>query len=155
ATRHVVHGQLALFLGESLLILPVPADRDAVPAQDGAFFRREEAVVRLIGPVRAMPQVGGLAVAVANAVEAVEDPPVMRGMDLGIVRPSVGDDAVAARRIEMVKDLIGTDATRGGGLVETLIVVAQDRPLAEKEIRVVAGVIVPDEALGARRRVGR
>src|SRR5262249_5812609 len=117
AARHVVHGQLALFLGEGLLILPVPADRYAVPAQDGAFFGREKALVLLIGPVGAVPKVGGLSVAVANAVEAVENPPVMWGMDLGIVRPSVGNDAVAARRIEVMEHLIGTDATGGGGLV--------------------------------------
>ena len=66
-----------------------------MPAQDGPRFRREKAVVFLIRPVGAMPEVGGLAVVVADAVEAVEDAAMMRGMDLGVVRQSVGDDPVA------------------------------------------------------------
>src|SRR5207244_11538731 len=94
AAWDVVHGQLAFFERESLLILPVPADGDPVAAQDGAFVRREKAVVLLIRPVGAVPKVCRLAVAVANKVKAVEDTAVRWGLDVGLFRQSVGEGPV-------------------------------------------------------------
>jgi hypothetical protein len=105
--------------------------------------------VLLIGAVGAMPGIGSLAVAVANAVEAVEDAAVMRGVDLGVVRQSVRDDPVALPRIQVMEDLVSPDATRRCGRVETLVVVGQDRPLAEKEIDVTAGLVLPGKTLRA------
>ena len=92
----------------------VEGDASALPAQDGAFLRGEKTVVLLIRAVDAVPGVSGLAVAVANAVEPVEDAAVMRGMDLGVVRQSVRDDPIALRRIQVVEDLVGPDPTRRG-----------------------------------------
>src|SRR5262249_43518663 len=156
AARDVVDGQLALLLGESLpvLIPAVPANGDSMPAQDGALVHGKKAGVLLIRPVDAVPRVGGLAVAVSNAVETVENTAVMRRMDLGIVRQSIRHDSVPLRRIQMVEDLVRADATGRRGLVETLVMVRHDRPLAEAKRRVRAGVVVPGECVCIRLRDG-
>src|SRR5262249_13982593 len=118
-------------------------------------FRREKAIVLLIGSMGAVPHVRGLAVAVANAVETVKNTAVVRRMDLGMVRQAIRDHSVALRRIEMVKYLIRSDPTGFRGLVERVIVLRQHRPRVEEKVGVIAGVIVPGEASPARRRVGR
>src|SRR5262249_1803341 len=147
ATRDVVCGQFSLFLGERLLVLAVPADHHAMAGQNGTRFRREKAIVLLIRPVSAVPEVGRLAIAVADAVEAVENPSVMRRMDLGIIRQSVGDDSIASWGINVVEDLVCLNSTGRSGLVERMVVVRQHRPVAQEEINMIAGVIVPAEAV--------
>src|SRR2546430_796195 len=140
ATRNIIHGQLALLFGEGP-VLPMPANGNSMPPQNGACLRREKTLVLLIRSVDTVPRISGLAVAVGDAIEAIEDTPVMWGMNLGVVRQSVGDDPVALWRIEVVEDFVGSDSTCRCGLVETLIVVGQDRPLAENEIGVMVGLI--------------
>src|SRR4029077_6628567 len=103
--------------------------------------------VLLIRSVRAVPEVGGLAIPVTDAVEAVEYPPVMRRMDLGIVGQSIGDHPIASGRINIVEDLICLHSTGRSGLVERMIIVSQDGLLTLNEIDIVPGVIVPGEAV--------
>src|SRR5262249_20561307 len=52
-------------------------------------------------------------------------------------------------------DLIGAYSTGGRGLIETLIMVSHDRTLAEEEVGVMAGDVVPDEAWHTERRVSQ
>src|SRR5262249_34202591 len=64
---HVIHCELALLVGEDLLVLAVPTDGQPMPPQHGAGFAGKETIVRLVGAVCAMPGVCGLAIAIADA----------------------------------------------------------------------------------------
>jgi hypothetical protein len=55
--ENIVHGQLALFLGERIfLAVGVPADGDTVPAQHRPSVGREKGVVFLVGAIESATQ---------------------------------------------------------------------------------------------------
>ena len=150
AAGNIVNRQLALLFGEGR-VLAMPANDNAMPAQNGAFLRREKSFVLLKRSVDAVPGVGPLAVAVGDAIEAVENAAVMRGMDLGIVIQATGDNPISLRRKHVMENLIGPNSTCRRGLVEPFVVIRHDRSLAEHEIGMMAGVIAPGEASRAWR----
>src|SRR5262249_50245367 len=116
-TRNMVHGQLALFVDEGMLVLPVPTDGQSMPAQHGAGLHGQELIVRLIRSVRAMPGVGLLTVTVSDAIEAEEDPAMVRRMHVGIGRQSARDQQVALGGEEVMKHLVRPLAALFGALI--------------------------------------
>src|SRR5580765_4977436 len=109
AGRQIVKGQLTFFFGEGR-VFSVPANQNAVPAQYWPGFRREKALVLLESAIDAVPGIGRFAVTVGDAVEAIKDAAVMWRMDLRVFIEAIGDDSFAVRRIEVVKDLVSSDA---------------------------------------------
>src|SRR5438046_2857844 len=114
---NVVNGQLALFCCEGC-IPSMPANLNTVPAQDGALFGGEKLFMLLERSVYAMPCVRSLAIAVGDAIEAVENTAVMRGMNLRIWIQAAGDNSVSIRRMDVMENLIGPNSTVRRGLVE-------------------------------------
>src|SRR5882672_6624556 len=76
-------------------------------------------------------------------------------MDLRILIQAAGDNPISLRRIHVMENLIGPNSTCRRGLVKPFVVIRHDRPRAEHEIRMMAGVIVPGEASRARGGLGR
>src|SRR5438093_9343264 len=76
-------------------------------------------------------------------------------MDFGILIQATGDNPIALRRIHVMENLIGPNSTCRRGLVKPFVVIGHDRSLAEHEISMMAGVIVPGEASSARGGLGR
>src|SRR5262249_11713369 len=68
----VVDSHLALFLREDFLLLAVPGDFDALPGQPRARLGRQDLLVRHVSVAGAVPDIGLLAVAVGDLVEAEE-----------------------------------------------------------------------------------
>src|SRR5689334_5901746 len=95
-----------------------------------------------------MPGIRRLPVTIRNAIEAVENPTMMRRMDLRIVIQASGDDLIAIRRIYVMENFIGANSTGGRGLIEAFIVISHDLALAEREIGVMPRVIMPGETFG-------
>src|SRR5678815_937002 len=124
----------------------MPADVHTVPSQNGAFLGREKTFVLLKRSVDAVPGIGRLAVAVGDAVEAVEDSAVMRRMNLGILIQATGDNPISLRRKDVMENFVGANSTCRRGLVQPFVVIRHDVSVAEHETRLMTGVIVPDEA---------
>ena len=97
--------------------------------------------------VDAVPGVRRFAVAVGDAIEALENAAMMRRMDLGILIQATRDNPIALQRINVMENLVGPNSTFGRGLVKRFIVIRHDRSLAKPEIRMMAGMIVPGEDL--------
>src|ERR1051325_12234531 len=93
---NIVNRQLALLFGEGR-ILPMPANHNTVPAQNGAFLRGEKAFVLLKRAVDAVPGIRRLAVSIGDAIETIKDTAVMRRMDLGILIQTTGDNPISLR----------------------------------------------------------
>jgi len=81
----MVNRQFALFFRESR-VLPMPADQNAVASKNRPLLRREKSLVLLKCSIDAVPGVGSLAVPVGDPIEAVENSPVMRRMNLRIIQ---------------------------------------------------------------------
>ena len=77
ATGNIVNRQLALLFGEGR-VLPMPANVNTVPTQNGAFLGREKTFVLLKRAVDAVPGICRLAVAIGDSIEAIENTAVMR-----------------------------------------------------------------------------
>src|SRR5678815_1997839 len=96
--------------------------------------------------VDAVPGICPLAIAVSDAIEAVENAAMVWRMNLGILIQATGDDPISLRRKHVMENLIGPNSTCRRGLVKPFVVIRQDRSLAELEISMMAGVIAPGEA---------
>src|SRR5262249_19664266 len=70
AARKVVDGQFTLLVGEELAVLAVPGDLQSVPAEERAGLGREDLLVGRVLAVAAVPDVGLLAIAIGDVVEA-------------------------------------------------------------------------------------
>src|SRR5438093_13633356 len=79
----------------------------------------------------------------------------MRRMNLGILIQAIGDNPISLRRKHVMENLIGPNSTCRRGLVKPFVVIRHDRSLAEHEISMMAGVIVPGEASRACGGLGR
>src|SRR5262245_54503417 len=75
--RQMVNRQLALLLGNYLLLLAMPGNSQSMPSHEIACLAGKQFLVRLVRATRAVPGVGLLAVAVGDLVEAEEDAPVV------------------------------------------------------------------------------
>src|SRR5262249_5902825 len=106
AAWHVIHSQLALLLCKGLPVLPVPANHHPVAPQHGASFAGEESFVCLVSAVRAMPGVGRLAFAIADAIKTEEDAAVMRRVDVGIIGQTASGEKVALGRKKVMEYLV-------------------------------------------------
>ena len=145
AAGNIVDRQLALLFGESG-ILPMPANLNTVSTQNGAFLGREKTFVLLKRTVDAVPGIRRLAVPVCDAIEAVENTPVMRRMNLGILIQTTRDNPIPRWRIHVMENLIGPNSACRRGLVKPFVVIRHDVSLTEHEIRMMAGVIPPGVA---------
>src|SRR5205814_321244 len=105
----------------------VPGHRKSMAAVDRACLREQELLVGLEGVAGAVPDVAALLLAVGDLVEAVEDPAVMREEAAG----ALGDQGLALGIVEVVEDLEGLHPRVLAGLVEGLVHVAEQGPLAE------------------------
>src|SRR5882672_11339008 len=76
-------------------------------------------------------------------------------MDLRILIQAAGDNPISLRRIHVMENLVGPNSTCRRGLVKPFVVIRYDRSLAEPEISMMAGVIVPGEASRACVGLGR
>src|SRR5688500_4516933 len=110
ASGHMVNRQLPLLFREGG-IPPMPLNVHTMPAQNGACLRREKTFVLLKRAVDAVPGIRPLAVAVGDAIEAVENSPVMRRMDLWILIQATGDNPISFWRKHMMENLIGPNST--------------------------------------------
>src|SRR6266536_2988320 len=106
ATGNIVNRQLAFLFGEGRL-LPMPANLNTVPPQNGPFLRREKTFVLLKRSVDAVPRICHFAVTIGDAIETIKDTAVMRRMDLGILIQTTGDNPISLRRKHVVENLIG------------------------------------------------
>src|SRR5436190_4605913 len=102
-TGNIVNRHLALFFGEGRL-LPMPTNVNTVPTQNGAVLGREKTFVLLKRSVDAVPGIRRLAVAVGDAIEAVENTPVMRRMNFGILIQATGDNPISIRRKHVMEN---------------------------------------------------
>ncbi len=141
---NVVNRQFALLFGKGN-VLAMPANHNALSSQNRTLLRGQKPFVLLKGSVDAVPGVCPLAVAIGDAIEAVENAPVMRRMDLGIVIQASGDNPVSTGRKDVMKNFIGPNSTCRRRLVEPFVVIRHDLSLAEHEIRMMAGLIAPNE----------
>src|SRR5262245_22307477 len=121
----------------------MPVDGGAVPGQNKTLLGCEKPLVLLKRPVGAVPGVGALAIAVGDAIEAVENTAVMGRMDPGILIQAPGYDPISVRREYVMKNFVGANATRRRGLVKPLVVICHDFSLTQQEIGVMAGLIAP------------
>src|SRR5262249_46338534 len=140
---------------ESLLVLTMPADGQPMAPQHCAGFACQDTVVGLVGAVGAMPYVCCLAVAITDAVEAVKDAPMMRGVDGRIVGQTTGCQHVAFGRVKVMKHFVSSVATFLGSLIERVVVVTQHAPRSEMKLGKVTGMVVPGESITLGRRFGR
>ena len=76
-------------------------------------------------------------------------------MNLGVLIQATGDNPISLRRKHVVENFIGPNAACRRGLVKRFVVIRHDRSLAEHEISMMAGVIVPGEASRPWGRLGR
>src|SRR5438876_6048592 len=136
----VVNREFALLFCERG-VLAVPTDDNTLPAQDGALLGSEKPFVLLKRSVDAVPGVSPLAVTVGDTIEAIENAAVMRRMDLGILIQASGDDSISTGRKDVVENFIRPNSTCWRGFVEAFVMIRHDLPLAENEIRVMAGLI--------------
>src|SRR2546426_1070247 len=76
-------------------------------------------------------------------------------MDLRILIQATGDNPISLRRKQVMENLVRPNSTCRRGLVKPFVVIRHDRPVAEHEISMMAGVIAPDEASRACWGLGR
>ena len=124
----------------------MPVDGRAVAGQNETLLGCEKPFVLLKRAVNAVPGVGAPAVAVGDAIEAVENTAMMWRMNFGIVIQATGDDPISVGREYVMENFISANATRRRGLVKPFVVVRHNLSLAQQEIGVMAGLIVPGEA---------
>ena len=96
--------------------------------------------------IDAVPGVCPLAVAIGDAIEAVEDSAVMRRMHLRILIQATGDNPISIRRKHVMKNFIRSISICRRGLIEPFVMIRHDLSVAEHEIRMVTGLIAPGEA---------
>ena len=136
---------LALLLGERLLLDAVPVDEGAVPAEDRPRLGQERAPRRLVRVALAVPDIDGV-LAVGRLHEAVEQAAVVRELPAD----ALGDEARAVRRVDLVERLEGLLARLRRRLVERRPVEPQDGPLAPAQgLEPLA--LRPDEIVRRRR----
>src|SRR5688572_33112436 len=104
----------------------MPADGSAVPGENDTLLGCEKPFVPLKRAIDAVPGVGSLAVAVGDAIEAVENAAVMWRMNSVILIQATGDDPISIRREYVMENFIGANATRRRGLVKPFVVVRHD-----------------------------
>src|SRR5262245_2336582 len=119
AARNIVNRQLAFFFSERR-VARVPADRSAVPPQNGTLLRCEKVFVLLKRSVDAVPGVGPLAIAIGDAIEAIKNAAVMGRMNLGILTQAAGDDPISIWREYVMENFVSPHAARRCGFVEAL-----------------------------------